>query len=285
MDEVAAGSAFELVRRIEVLVEHTDHTPLRLRQDGGLAQREARVVGVAARPAGGHRRHPRPDRAGGRPARRRTARTHRDAASHRRVRRVAGVVADRAVGLGRLAAGARHIRRAAAPGSRRCASARSGSPREARVLGPDEIRSWLSWHVPRLVDDATRRATTMLGQASWIGVTGLGALSSFGRGDELTALERLLPAARRHRARPERPHGHRRRPADRACGARARGTRRRRVARRRHCLPVHRRVPAPRPRPRLVLGGDDGGPEGPVPYAHPPAARLPDRRPGPHRAE
>ena len=27
-----------------MLVEHTDHTPLRLRQDGGLAQREARVV-------------------------------------------------------------------------------------------------------------------------------------------------------------------------------------------------------------------------------------------------
>jgi hypothetical protein len=29
---------------LEVLVEHTDHAPLRLRQDGGLAQREARVV-------------------------------------------------------------------------------------------------------------------------------------------------------------------------------------------------------------------------------------------------
>ncbi len=46
VDEVAAGSAFELVQRIEVLVERTDHIPLRLRQDGGLAHKEARAVGA-----------------------------------------------------------------------------------------------------------------------------------------------------------------------------------------------------------------------------------------------
>jgi hypothetical protein len=192
VDEVAAGSAFELVRRIEVLIEHTDHTPLRLRQDGGLAQREARVVAslldlpVAV------------------------------AVIHAQIAQAAGLLG--VVPQGRTetllptaefddwqewslteqwAWAVRGWREGHPPsGSARlkalCFRA-FGKPADARVLGPDELRSWLSWHVPRLVDDATRRATTMLGQASWIGVTGLGALSSFGRGDELTTLEALLP--------------------------------------------------------------------------------------------
>jgi hypothetical protein len=193
VDEVAAGSAFELVRRIEVLVEHTDHTPLRLRQDGGLAQREARVVAslldlpVAI------------------------------AVVHAQIAQAAGLLG--VVPHGRTetllptaefdawqelslteqwAWTARGWREAHLPsGSARlkalCFRA-FGKPDEARVLGPEDIRRWLGWHVPRLLEDASRRATTMLSQASWIGVTGLGALSSFGRGDELSTLERLLPS-------------------------------------------------------------------------------------------
>jgi hypothetical protein len=193
VDEVAAGSAFELVRRIEVLVEHTDHAPLRLRQDGGLAQREARVVAslldlpVAV------------------------------AVVHAQIAQAAGLLgvvphgrtetllptAEFATGqewtlTEQWAWAARGWREAhPASGSARlkalCFRA-FGKPAEARVLGADHLRQWLAWHVPRLVDDASRRALTMLGQASWIGVTGLGALSSFGRGDELSTLERLLPS-------------------------------------------------------------------------------------------
>jgi len=192
VDEVAAGSAFELVRRLEVLVEHTDHTPLRLRQDGGLAQREARVVGslldlpVAI------------------------------AVVHAQVAQAAGLIG--VVPQGRTetlvptaefdswqewslaeqwAWAARGWREAHPPsGSARlkalCFRA-FGGPTEGRVLSLGDLQRWLAWHVPRLVEDATRRATTLLGQASWVGVTGLGALSSFGRGDELAVLERLLP--------------------------------------------------------------------------------------------
>jgi len=192
VDEVATGSAFELVRRLEVLVEHTDHTPLRLRQDGGLAQREARVVGslldlpVAV------------------------------AVVHAQIAQAAGLLG--VVPQGRTEtllptaefdswqewslteqwAWAAHGWREGHPPSggarlKALCFRAFGKPSDARVLTPDHLRLWLAWHLPRLVDDATRRATTMLSQASWIGVTGLGALSSFGRGDELSVLERLLP--------------------------------------------------------------------------------------------
>lgn len=192
VDEVATGSAFELVRRIEVLVEHTDHTPLRLRQDGGLAQREARVVGslldlpVAV------------------------------AVVHAQIAQAAGLLGIVPHGRTEMlmptaefdswqewtlteqwAWAARGWREGhPASGSARlkalCFRA-FGKPHKGRVLQPDDLRAWLAWHVPRLLDDAVRRATIMTSQASWIGVTGLGALSSFGRGADLAVLERLLP--------------------------------------------------------------------------------------------
>jgi hypothetical protein len=191
-DEVAAGSAFELVRRLEVLVEHTDHAPLRLRQDGGLAQREARVVGtlldlpVAV------------------------------AVVHAQLAQAAGLLGI--VPHGRTetllptsefdtwqelslteqwawaARGWREGHPASGTARLKALCFRAfGKPHQGRVLEPDDLRVWLAWHVPRLVDDAVRRGTTMVSQASWIGVTGLGALASFGRGDDLTALEQLLP--------------------------------------------------------------------------------------------
>jgi len=42
--KVAAGSAFEFVRRMDVLVEHCDQQPVRLIRSGGVAQRNVRVV-------------------------------------------------------------------------------------------------------------------------------------------------------------------------------------------------------------------------------------------------
>src|SRR4029077_5656403 len=45
IDKAAAGSAFEFLRRIEVLVEHSDHRPVRLTQAGKLAVRDVRTLG------------------------------------------------------------------------------------------------------------------------------------------------------------------------------------------------------------------------------------------------
>lgn len=191
-DKVAAGSAFELVRRLEVLAEHTDHAPLRLRHDGGLAQREARVVGslldlpVAV------------------------------AVVHAQIAQASGLIG--VVPQGRtdtllptasfdtwqewsLTEQWAWVTRGWRQGHPPSGSARLkalclgafGPPDDGLVLGPADLQRWLSWHLPRLAEESTRRATLMLAQASWVGVTGLGALSSFGRGDDLTALDRLLP--------------------------------------------------------------------------------------------
>ncbi len=192
VDAVAAGSAFELVRRTEVLVEHTDHVPLRLRQDGGLAQRESRVVGslldvpVAV------------------------------ALLHTQVAQAAGLIGVVAQGrtdtlvptalfddwrgwaLAEQWAWLVHGWRDGHPpsGSAKlkalCLEA-FGPPQDARVLGAPELHRWLAWQLPRVADDAARRATAMLTQAAWLGVTGLGALASFGHGDDQTTLQRLLP--------------------------------------------------------------------------------------------
>lgn len=192
VDAVAAGSAFELVRRVEVLVEHTDHAPLRLRQDGGLAQRESRVVGslldvpVAV------------------------------ALLHAQVAQAAGLVGVLPQGrtdtlvptLGFddwrrrslaeqwawLARGWREGHTPSGSSSLKalCFTA-FGPPEDGRVVESAEMHAWLAWQLPRVVDDAARRATTMLTQAAWVGVTGLGALATFGDATDLTTLRRLLP--------------------------------------------------------------------------------------------
>ncbi len=192
VDKVAAGSAFELVRRIEVLVEHTDHTPLRLRHDGGLAQREARAVGslmdlpVAI------------------------------ALHHVQIAQAAGLVGiiprgrtdtliptaefDRWQGQ-RLADQWRWLVRgwfdghppSGTPRVKMLCLEAFGPPSEGRVIALPELRRWLTWHLPRVAEESTRRAATWLNQTPWIGVTGLGALASFGTGVDLDGLARLLP--------------------------------------------------------------------------------------------
>ena len=192
VDAVAAGSAFELVRRVEVLVEHVDHAPVRLRQDGGLASRESRLIGslldvpVAV------------------------------ALLHTQIAQAAGLLGilpqgrtDMLVPTTRfddwrtcslvdqwaeLARGWRdgHPPSGSAAVKALCFEA-FGPASQGRVLTAADLHSWLAWQLPRVVDDTVRRATTMLGQAAWVGVTGLGALSSFARGDDLGSLERLLP--------------------------------------------------------------------------------------------
>ena len=99
VDEVAAGSAFELVRRIEVLAEHSRAHPhpapagRRPRAAGGAGR------GITPRPAGGRRPPACPDRPGGRPHRRRTARSRRHPGAHQRLRQLAGQAPCRAVGV------------------------------------------------------------------------------------------------------------------------------------------------------------------------------------------
>ena len=92
------------------------------------------------------------------------------------------------------------------------------------------------------------------GEAEWLGVTGRGAISSAGRalldGPSRRRAGRghaAAPArARRARAAPGRPHRHRARPAGRRAGHLHATGRRRRVARRRHGLPVQPGLGAPR---------------------------------------
>ncbi|MDX6308521.1 MAG: hypothetical protein QOI06_1567 [Nocardioidaceae bacterium] len=192
VDKVAAGSAFELVRRIEVLAERTDHTPIRLRHDGGLAHREARVVGsLLDLPVG-------------------------IAVQHAQIAQAAGLIGvvpqgrtdtllptagfDTWQGL-RLAEQWAWLARgwmtghpaSGTPALKALCFRAFGPPSDGRVLEPSDIQRWLAWNVPRLLEESTRRAATMFAQASWVGITGLGALASFGLGVDLSALERLLP--------------------------------------------------------------------------------------------
>lgn len=192
VDAVAAGSAFELVRRVDVLAEHTDHTALRLRQDGGLAQRESRVVGsLLDVPVAVALLHTQVAQAAGLVGVMPQGRTDTLVPT-------AGFDEWRVLPLAEqwawLARGWRdaHPPSGSAGLKALCFEA-FGPPAERRVLGPAEMHRWLAWQLPRIADDASRRATTLLTQAAWIGVTGLGALATYGLGGDLTTLRRLLP--------------------------------------------------------------------------------------------
>ncbi len=189
---VAAGSAFELVRRVDVLVEHLDHVPLRLRQDGGLAQRESRVVGsLLDVPVAAALLHTQVAQAAGligvMPHGRTDTLIPTAAFDDWRGRSLAQQWAEVARGWveGHPPSGSARLKLL-------CFAA-FGPPADGRVLGTPEMHGWLAWQLPRVVDDATRRATAMITQAAWIGVTGLGALASFAHDGELATLQRLLP--------------------------------------------------------------------------------------------
>jgi hypothetical protein len=73
-----------------------------------------------------------------------------------------------------------------------------GSPADGRVLSVADLRAWVAWHRPRRPPATERQVTTLLEQASWIGVTGLGALSSFALELDVTTLQAYLPARSGH---------------------------------------------------------------------------------------
>lgn len=192
VDKVAAGSAFEFVRRIDVLVEHCDHRPARLLRTGGLSSRDIRgIAGLLDMPTA-------------------------LATTHLEIAQAAGLLGPAASDLDEmliptvgfdswqslsLADQWVHLaetwfERHAVSGSpdlkRLCVIA-FGDPDEGRVLTADHIRRWLGWQRPRRAAATDRQAATMLDQAAWMGVTALGAVASFAVTLDQRRLSALLP--------------------------------------------------------------------------------------------
>lgn len=214
VDKVAAGSAFEFVRRIEVLVEHCAHLPLRLLRDGGFASREVRVVAALLDvPAAA-------------------------ATVHLAVAEVSGLLGVAAHGNDEvllpssdfdgwldlplaeqwavLATSWSEAHDEAGPRwlKRLCLEA-FGDPADGRVLSTHDLRAWVAWHRPRQAAATERQVARLLDHGSWLGVTGLGAVASFAPhlthppyqdcadttelpGQDLTALARHLPTRSGH---------------------------------------------------------------------------------------
>ncbi|MGI8577430.1 MAG: helicase-associated domain-containing protein [Nocardioidaceae bacterium] len=190
---VAAGSAFEFVRRIDVLVEHSDHQPTQLRRAGGPAAREVRSLAALLDLPGTM------------------------ALVHLELAQAAGLLGVGAQGndevlmptqrfddwqLCSLAEQWTQVTRAwldhHPPSGHRwlkdlCLSA-FGDPGEGRVLTLEQLQVWLDWQRPRRAPAADRQTAAMLEHAGWIGVTGLGALSDFARTLDAAQLEPMLPA-------------------------------------------------------------------------------------------
>lgn len=195
VDKVAAGSAFEFVRRVEVLVEHCDHQPLRMRQTGGFASREVRAVAALLDvPLG-------------------------VATGHLEIAQAAGLLGLAAVGTDEVLLPtiefdswqqleladqwsylATSWLETPAPGEawlKRLFLQAFGSPVDGRVLSTADLRTWVAWHRPRLAA-ADRHVVPLLDQASWVGVTGLGALSSFAPPRDTATLQPYLPPRTEH---------------------------------------------------------------------------------------
>lgn len=193
----AAGSAFELVRRMDCLVEHCDHQPLRLRRDGGPATRDLRLLAemLDVRSAA--------------------------AVTHLEIARTAGLlgvssderdeilvptaVFDSWQGLELQAQWVDLVEawfeRQPSTGLgwvKRLAFGAFGSPEEGRVLTPADVRAWLDWQRPRRPGRTDRQAADLLEQASWLGLTGLGALAAYAVPPDASGLAALLPERVEH---------------------------------------------------------------------------------------
>jgi hypothetical protein len=191
VDKAAAGSAFEFIRRLEVLVEHSDHQPVRLTRAGRLAVRDVRAIaqlldvesalaqsllefahaaGFVGLSADGLSEVVAP-----------TSRFDewRDAELADQWRALADTWLSRNLGSG-------------TPEMKALLLAAYGDPADGRVLGPDDLRGWLAWHRPRQSSWA-RLIPAFVWQASALGVTGLGALASFALDPQAAGLAALLP--------------------------------------------------------------------------------------------
>jgi hypothetical protein len=192
VDKAAAGSAFEFLRRIEVLVEHSDHRPVRLTQTGRLAVRDVRALGqlLDVPPA--------------------------LAQAHLEFAHAAGFVGLSANGLDeaviptdrfdawrklelgsqwRLLADvwlAQHLGGGSAE-MKAIALTAYGDPSDGRVVSAPDLKAWLAWHRPRRPAAWDRSIPGFIAQAATIGVTGLGALASFALERDAASLAALLP--------------------------------------------------------------------------------------------
>ena len=192
VDRAAAGSAFEFVRRMDVLVEHCDHQPARLRRSGGLATREVRGFATLLDVPSGV------------------------AAVYLELARLSGLLGLSNAGTDEVLRPTREFDGwqmqslseqwavvAEAWFERHDASGRTwlkrlvldafGDPADGRVIALADVQRWLAWHRPRRPTGSDRAVTTMLEQAAWIGITGVDALSSFGPTVDVKALDALLP--------------------------------------------------------------------------------------------
>jgi hypothetical protein len=178
VDKVAAGSAFEFVRRLDVLVEHCDHLPAKLVRTGGLTSRDLRsLAGLLDLPTA-------------------------VATVHLEIARAAGLLGTMSRGGDEIllptdgfdswqglsladqwtwlvrAWLARHGPSGPHWLKRLCLRA-FGDSADPVVLTSADLRSWLAWHRPRRHGSADREMTAMFEQSAWLGVTGLGSRSSF----------------------------------------------------------------------------------------------------------
>jgi Helicase conserved C-terminal domain len=193
VDKVAAGTAFELVRRIDVLLEHTAVQPVRLRRDGAVASREvrefSRLLDVPAALA----------------------------TLHLQLAEAAGLLGVAAAGSlevlapaaaaeswqelalaaqwAALASAWRDALPASGPGwLKQQMLAAFGDPHEGRVLTAADVRSWVLWQRPRQTTTIERKTASALQQATELGLLGLGAVASFAPDLDVAALDGHLPA-------------------------------------------------------------------------------------------
>lgn len=193
VDKVAAGSAFELIRRVEVLLEHCAVQPVQLRRDGVIATREVRgVCRLLDVPAA-------------------------SATLHLQLAESAGLLGVAAVGGSEVLAPAKEFEawQELTPAAQWAAMALAwrdahsasgpawlkqlclaafGDPLEGRVLPAGAVRSWLAWQRPRHVAVIDRKTAGILQHATEIGLLGLGAVASFAPTLDVPALGVHLPA-------------------------------------------------------------------------------------------
>jgi hypothetical protein len=192
VDKAAAGSAFEFLRQIEVLVEHSDHQPVRLTQAGRLAVRDVRALGqlLDLEPPAAQWLLEFAHAAGfmglSSQALNEVAiptdlfdewRGHDLVAQWRHL---ADVWLNRHLGSGPAEMKALLI-------------AAFGDPGEGRVPSTDDLRGWLAWHRPRRAATWARALPVFVAQAASLGMTGLGALASFAAEHDAGSLGELLP--------------------------------------------------------------------------------------------
>ncbi len=192
VDTVASGSAFEFVRRMDVLLEHCDHRPLLLRRDGGMSTREVRAVASLIDVPS--------DKASvmANLARRAGLLGLGTARAHEVLLPTAAFDDWQRLSLAHQWAHVvdtwfhRHTD-SGAPWLKRTVLDAFGDPTEGFVVARDDVVRWVAWHRPRRPARTDRAVTTMLDQAGWIGIIGLEAVASYAATIDADALDELLP--------------------------------------------------------------------------------------------